>query len=65
VKQDKFRWQANYGKDENLDCNGLDQKQVQLEGRSKSTATVSAIIINGRIHSSLQTVLATMNGTKK
>ena len=31
MTQDKFQWQANYGEDENLDCNGLDQKQVQLE----------------------------------
>ena len=31
VTQDKFQWQANYGEDENLDCTGLDQKQVQLE----------------------------------
>ena len=32
MTQDKFQWQANYEEDENLDCNGLDQKQVQLEG---------------------------------
>jgi len=31
VTQNKFQWQANYGEDGNLYCNGLDQKQVQLE----------------------------------
>ena len=31
VTQNKFQWQANYDEDENLYCNGLDQKQVQLE----------------------------------
>ena len=31
VTQNKFQWQANYGEDGNLYCNGLDQNQVQLE----------------------------------
>lgn len=65
MTQDKYQWQANYGEGENLDCNGLDQKQVQLEGDQNLLRKVSAIIINGRSHSSLQAVLATMNGTKK
>ena len=32
MTQNKFQWQANYGEGENLDRNGLDQRQVQLEG---------------------------------
>ena len=32
MTQDKFQCQANYVEGENIDCNGLDQRQVQLEG---------------------------------